>query len=292
MFFLLIVILTSASINIAFKVFQRLGIDSMQAIIFNYVTATTVGLLISPVSYSPSEMISQGWFYTGIVLGASFFITMNLYSISTKYIGVALTTLLSRTSLVIPTIMAFFLFDEKISFRMIAAIVMIVIALFFIFYTKSTTTGVKKEGNKKILIYLLPLIVFFMCGLNDAMIKGAQFIFIKNSADNAAFISTVFFTALVIGVTSYIAMGRYKTAKFTYKSLLGGIFLGGVNLASSMSILAALKSIPASVTFPIVNVGIVLISTIVGIFFFKEQLTKKKIAGIIIAVVAIALMSV
>lgn len=288
MIYILIVILTSASINITFKVFQRLGIDSMQAIIFNYVTATTVGLIISPVSYSPSEMISHGWFYVGILLGASFFITMNLYSISTKYIGVALTTLLSRTSLIIPTIVAFFLFDEKLTLQMIIAIIMILLALFFIFYNKNNSQ-IAKDDSKKILIYLLPAIVFLMCGLNDTMIKGAQFVFIKNSADNAAFISTVFFTALVIGIISYIALGRYKTAKFSYKNLLGGVFLGGINLASSMSILAALKTIPASITFPIVNIGIVLISTTVGIFFFKEQLTRKKIIGIVIAIAAIAL---
>ena len=292
MIFILIVILSSASINILFKVFQRLGIDSMQAIIFNYVTATSLGIYLAPTVYSPAEMLSHGWFYLGMILGASFLITMKLYAISTAHIGVALTTILARTSLIIPAIISFFIFGEELSIRLILGIVFILVAVFLIFYDKNNIIQNFNSGKKSLFVLFLPVIVFTFCGFNDTMIKVTQFFYIKNSDDNSLFIATVFCTALIVGVAIYIGSGSYKKMKFSWKSILGGVILGSVNLLSSMSILKALESIPASVTFPIVNIGIILVSILVGVFFFKEKLTYRKSLGIFIALVAIVMMTI
>jgi uncharacterized membrane protein len=48
----------------------------------------------------------------------------------------------------------------------------------------------------------------------------------------------------------------------------------------------------SSAIFPIVNIGIVLFSTMMAFFVFKEKLSKLNWIGIVVAVVAIVLLSV
>lgn len=287
MIFILLVILTTVSFNVMFKLFDRYGINALQVIVFNYITAVTISLFLSPVTYTFSEVVSKGWFYTGMLLGVSFFVSMYLYSLSTVHIGVALTALLTRTSLVIPTIAAIFIFNEAFSIRLAIAIAMIIAALYFIFYDKKAT--VQRKGNLWLLLFL-PIAVFLTCGVNDVFIKATQFFFIKNESDNASFITTVYSTALVFATCSYFLSKKNKNKKFSLKAAFWGVVMGSFNIINSLCVLKALSLIPASVAFPVINTGIVVLSTCIGLFFFKERLTTRKIVGIIIAVAAIVLL--
>jgi multidrug transporter EmrE-like cation transporter len=47
----------------------------------------------------------------------------------------------------------------------------------------------------------------------------------------------------------------------------------------------------SSVIYPIVNMGVVLISSLCGILFFKEKLSKINYAGIALSILAIAMIT-
>lgn len=288
MIYILLVILTATSFNILFKVFEKYNINTLQAIIANYVTAFIISLFLSPISYSLGEMVTHGWFYTGIALGIMYFVTMCIYSLSTIHIGVALTAMLTRTSLIIPTSVSLLFLDETFSWIDGAAIVMILIALYFIFFTKNEQH--KGTRSSLWLTILLPLAVFVGCGCNDVLLKVSQFFYIKNEADNSSFISVVYFMALLFGVGSYFLSAKNRKQRFTMKAILWGTLMGAFNIINSVSILKALKQLPASVIFPIVNIGIVVLATFVGVCFYHEKLTVRKIIGITIALVAILLL--
>lgn len=287
MIYILLVVLTTASFNVMFKLFERFGVNTLQAILFNYVTAVTISVLISPVSYPVSEIVTKGWFYTGMLLGIAYFVSMYLYSLSTVNIGVALTALLTRTSLVIPTVAALFFFNESFTARMGVAIAMIFVALYFIFYTKEKPQNGK--GSMWIMV-VLPALVFLTCGLNDVLMKSSQFFFIKNDGDNASFITIVYLTSLIFGAGSYFLSRKKRKDKFCPQSIFWGILMGTINIINSLCVLKALSVIPASVAFPVINTGIVVLSTFIGLFFFKERLTTRKIVGIVIALAAIVLL--
>lgn len=287
MIYILLVVLTTASFNVMFKLFERFGVNTLQAILFNYMTAVTISLLISPVSYTVPEIVSKGWFYTGMLLGIAYFVSMYLYSLSTVNIGVALTALLTRTSLVIPTVAALFFFNESFTPRMGIAIAMIFVALYFIFYTKEKPQN--NKGSMWIMV-VLPALVFLTCGLNDVLMKSSQFFFIKNESDNASFITIVYLTSLIFGVGSYFLSRKKRKDKLCLSSVFWGILMGTINIINSLCVLKALSVIPASVAFPVINTGIVVFSTFIGLFFFKEKLTSRKIVGIVIALAAIILL--
>lgn len=284
---ILIVILTTASFNVMFKIFDRLGVNTLLAIVFNYITALVISLLMSPISFSFSEIVTKGWFYTGVILGVSYFSSLYLYSFSTRHLGVALTALLTRTSLILPTLAALLFFDEKFTPQIAIAVVLIIVAMYFIFYSKESSQ--KSKSNLWIMLFL-PLTVFLICGVNDVVMKSSQFFFIKNEQDNSSFISIVYMTALLFGATSYFLSKKNRVQKVTLKTVLCGVVMGVVNITNSIFVLKALREVAASVAFPIINTGIVVISTFIGVVLFKESLTKRKVIGIVIALAAIVLL--
>ena len=77
------------------------------------------------------------------------------------------------------------------------------------------------------------------------------------------------------------------------KSIVAGFALGIPNYFSIHFLLNALNlpNLESTVVFPVNNTGIVLLSTLLAIILFKEKLTKVNWAGILLAVVSIALIA-
>ena len=72
---------------------------------------------------------------------------------------------------------------------------------------------------------------------------------------------------------------------------MGGILLGVPNYFSIVYLLKALSTdgMESSTAFTLNNVGIVILSTLFGLFIFKEKLIWKNWLGIVIAIVSILL---
>jgi len=81
------------------------------------------------------------------------------------------------------------------------------------------------------------------------------------------------------------------TLSFELKSIFGGILLGVPNYFSIVYLLKALSTegMESSTAFTLNNVGIVILSTLFGLFIFNEKLISKNWFGIIIAIVSIIL---
>ena len=81
--------------------------------------------------------------------------------------------------------------------------------------------------------------------------------------------------------------------KITGKSILGGIVLGIPNYFSLYYLIKMLDSevFESSTIFTIHNVAIVMVSTLVGIVFFKEKISIRNGIGIALALTAIFLVT-
>jgi uncharacterized membrane protein len=112
-------------------------------------------------------------------------------------------------------------------------------------------------------------------------------------ADVALFSSTIFGIAGCIGIIVLIFQGLKGKLKITFRNILGGIALGIPNFGSIYFLVLALRGegIESSAIFPINNVAIVMISTLVGILLFKEKMLKKNWIGIGLAILSILLIA-
>ena len=97
--------------------------------------------------------------------------------------------------------------------------------------------------------------------------------------------------ALVDGAISAKAIQKQFT--FDKKAILSGFILGIVNYYSIYMLLKALdaENFESSTIFTVNNVAIVMLSTLIGLLFFKEKLSIKNWSGIAIAIISIILVT-
>ena len=93
----------------------------------------------------------------------------------------------------------------------------------------------------------------------------------------------VFFTAFIIGLLKVIWDGK----RIIRKNIIAGIILGIPNYFSIYFILLALKHLGGIYVFPILNIGVVLLSSIISWLFYKEQMSKTNWIGIVLACLSI-----
>jgi drug/metabolite transporter (DMT)-like permease len=140
--------------------------------------------------------------------------------------------------------------------------------------------------------FLLPLVVFIGSGVIDAFVNYGQEKLVA-VADSGLFLAGCFGVAGCIGivvVSSRIVRGQDR---FDPKSILGGIALAIPNYFSIYCMLKALNShvMQSSVLYPINNMGIVLLCAAGSFLLFKERFSKINLLGIVLSVLAIALIS-
>jgi uncharacterized membrane protein len=137
------------------------------------------------------------------------------------------------------------------------------------------------------------LLVFLGSGLIDTSLNFLQNDFITNKSLIPLFSSTIFMTAGIIGITVLMAQKIKGVLILEFKNVVAGIVLGIPNYFSIYFLVKALRSdlFDSSDIFTINNVTIVIISTLLGIVFFRERLSMKNWIGIILAIISIALVS-
>lgn len=286
MIFLLLSVLSSSVIFVIFKLFHRFGINTLQAIIFNYFFAFSAGMLIDKQPFIPQRIPSEPWFPGILILGFLFIAVFYLAAITTQRSGLSVVSVATKMSVAIPVLFGILLYNESTGLVKITGIIMALIAVYL-------TSIKKKEGiaiRKRNLIY--PLLVFFGSGIIDTTLKFLETSYVAE-VDVALFTSSIFATAGTIGTLILMVQGIRGTLKLSLKNLLGGIALGIPNFGSIYFLVLALRTngMESSTVFPLNNVAIVMVSTLLGIWLFKERMLPKNWIGIGLAVLSIILIA-
>jgi len=255
-------------------------ISILQAITMNYLVASFFGFLSEPEAFRFLEIPSKPWFSMAILVGITLILGFNLFALSAAKAGVVITAIASRMSVLIPVLAGFILFGEPMGIFKITGIILALFAFYLTFLKKD-----KVRINIKVI--LLPFLMFIVMGTNDTLMKTAETFSIGR--DFVLFLSTSFLISLLLGIIVLIA--KLKNEKFELKNLIVGIGLGLLNWYSTFYFLKGLDLFDVSIVVPVINVGIVALSSIAGYFFFREKLSTINWAGIFIAMLAIFLMA-
>ncbi|WP_026837920.1 EamA family transporter [Gillisia sp. JM1] len=286
MIYLLLSILSSSIIFVVFKLFKRFEINTLQAIIFNYFIACSVGYFGFVEDANISEIPSKPWFYGTLILGLLFIIVFNLAAITTQRSGLSVVSVATKMSVAIPVLFGILYFNESTGVLKVLGIILALIAVYLSSIKAKTGIAIKKKN----LIY--PILVFIGSGLIDTLIKFIESGYV-NETDVALFSSTIFSVAGTIGILVLIFQGLTGKLRITGRNILGGIALGIPNFFSIYFLVMALRNngFESSTIFTINNVAIVLVSTLLGIILFKEKLITKNWIGIILAIISILLVA-
>jgi drug/metabolite transporter (DMT)-like permease len=285
MFYLIVAILLNVVISSAFKLFPKYKIDMLEAVVVNYILCVITGcIFIGHIPVYPA-VIQEPWFPWALLTGVGFIAIFNVLGYSTRVDGITTTTIANKLSLVIPVIFSVFLYGDHMGTWKVIGIVLAFPAVYL-------TTRVLGDNNKPQGL-LWPSLLFFGGGLLDTLMKYAQFSFLASAASQAVYSIYCFATAAAIGIVLVVVLAMLRKININWKNIVAGICIGIPNYFSIYFLIRMLNSnfLQSSAAIPVLNIGIVLASTLTAILLFREKANVLRIAGLVLSVIAILLIA-
>jgi drug/metabolite transporter (DMT)-like permease len=283
--YLLLSIAASTLIFILFKLFDKYNINALQAIVINYFAACLFGLWSYDAPIKINEIIESKWIYGAVALGFLFIAVFNIMAITAQRNGLSVASVATKMSVIIPVIFGIYVYNESVGLQKIAGIILALVAVYLSSAKSKTTENITKG-------LWLPILLFLGSGIIDTSIKYIETTYL---AENGIpiFSATIFGFAFIIGATILITKAIKKPFKFQLKTILGGTVLGITNYFSIYYLLKALnhENLESSTLFTINNVAIIMVSTLLGLWIFKEHVSKMNWLGIALAIVSIVLIT-
>ena len=285
MIYLLLSVLSSTLIFVVFKLFHVYRVQTLYAIITNYVVACVVGLVLYKGTIRWEALVNTSWFWGPVTLGLLFIVIFSLMARTAQVAGVSVASVATKMSLAIPVIFGVILYQEHLSLFQLAGILLALVAV-YLASLKSNTIIISKKD------LLLPLLVFLGSGIIDTSMKYFEERHLT-SEEVAIFSSMIFGFAALFGLVFITAKSIRNPIRVNFRNVVGGIVLGVPNYFSIYFLIRALQSdiLGSAAIFTLNNVAIVLLSTISGILLFQERLSGKNWLGVALSLVSIILVA-
>lgn len=280
MLYLVLSIICSVTVGVLFKIARKNIRSTTQIVASNYVFA----LILCYFSFQPDFTKLQSdapWMIyatLGILLPTVFLFLVA----SIKHMGIVKTDAAQRLSLFIPILAAWFLFKEDFSVIKIIAFLIGFPALLLILAKPSENTKNKWE---------YPVVVFIGFGVIDILFKQIA------SYTTLPYTKSLFFVfgiamCIMFFVVAYEIV--FSKVKIDPKSILFGALVGIVNFGNILFYLKAHQEFTQnpSTVFGGMNMGVIIIGSVVGVLVFKEKLSKWNYLGLLFALLAIVLITV
>jgi drug/metabolite transporter (DMT)-like permease len=299
MLYFLLAVLFTVALYLIMRAYPRYKVDSFHAIVFNYYACVLTGLVLTPdlTVFRAVEWDSQGTLLT-LALGSMFVTAFMLIGLTAQKVSVTATSLAGNMSLVIPVVFGLFVFQNNNKNFTAFNYAGLLVALIALGLGAIQNSGQKKgDSTKPALVsdralWLLPILTFFAAGTNNTLINylsvkyylpGQTTIFMIIACTGAIIIGTVILLYKII-------IGKEK---LLLRSVVGGFILGVPNFLSLYFLLLALGSFSnsAAFVFPIYNILTMLVSSFAAWAIYKEHLNLLNKWGLVLAVLAIVLIS-
>ncbi len=200
-------------------------------------------------------------------------------------VGMIITSIFQKLSLVFPVMAGVFVFGENLSTLNKIAIPMTLVAIVLSNLPGSGQIHTIKAIKK---YWYLPILVLFGSGLIEVTLFYAQETN-KLGAEGLHFTTSLFGMAGIWGILSLIVS---KNIIFNRNELIAGICIGVPNFFTIYLIVLGLElGWKGAVLFPTNNVGTIFFAALIAILVFKEKLSIANYIGLILALTAVLLFS-
>jgi len=277
MIYIVLSVICSVTVAVLLKLAKRYQINIIQAVTVNYFTALSLCFLF----FKPDVHLlttSAPWpvYITLAVLLPSIFLVL---AASVKKLGIVKSDIAQRLSLFIPILAAYFIFKEGFNEYKLIGLTIGFLAIILTFVRKSD-----QETQSKHWIY--PIAVFIGFGVIDILFKQ---IALYKDLPYTTSLFTIFALAFVVSMVIVIFMVITGKTKLQLVNLACGLILGFFNFGNILFYMKAHKALAAnpSTVFAAMNMGVIVVGSLIGIIIFKEKLSKLNYVGIFLALVAV-----
>jgi multidrug transporter EmrE-like cation transporter len=288
--YLLLGILFNVAIFLIFRGYARYGVNTLPAIVVNYFVCIITGLVFLG-GFSNLQLISinSPWLLLAFFLGALFIGTFYMMAVTTQRLSITVSSIAAKMSLALPVVFSMFVLQiESKEFTLwnYLGIALAFVAIYLSSWKPRQEKKAPLPGNK--LILLLPLGVFLCSGIIDTTINYTSYRYLT-PREEGIFPLVIFFIAAILGLVLQL-IRKQPTGR---REFLGGIVLGVPNYFSIYFIVKGLAEFDNNGAFfyPLLNISIILGSSIAAVLFFKEKLLPLNQLGLLLSVLAIFLLS-
>ncbi|HJY14212.1 MAG TPA: DMT family transporter [Flavobacterium sp.] len=275
MLFLVLSILCSVIVGVIFKITRKYNANPIQVVAFNYVFA----LLLCYFTFSPdiTQVDGSAPWNIYVAIGVLLPVVFLFLIASIKHMGIVKTDAAQRLSLFIPILAAWFIFKEEFNSYKVIGLLIGFVALLFILKKQSVNTE-----NK----WIYPTVVLLGFGVIDILFKQ---IALYTTLPYTTSLFVVFDISLAISLLVVVYETILKKVKLEAKNILFGGLVGLFNFGNILFYLKAHKAFSdnPSTVFAGMNMGVIILGSLVGLLFFKEKLSKINFIGIFLALIAI-----
>lgn len=280
---LILSVCLSSTRNVLTKGFSGFSIKNrqffrIQALIFG--TGTIVLLAVLPFNYNGFSLFTVGYalIYGSMLLCAQWFYTIALTNGKT-----ALCATIYSFGFIIPTLSGTIFWSEKISvFGYIG--ILTVIPILIISSSKKGSDG--QKATKK---FILPVIIAMLCsgglGIIQKIQQGSEY-----ANQTSSFILVAFLLSLTASLlfSIFTKNGEKQLSKRSCTSAMCvGIAFSICNLLNT----TLAGRLDSALFFPVLNVGIIMLSVLMSVLIYKEKVDKKDIWVLILGAMAIILVN-
>ena len=273
---LCLAVLSSCAISLVMRLSAEKVSARLSMLSVNYLICALLGAAYAGFDLAAPEVAGfSTTVWLGVLGGVLFLVSFILFQWNTARNGIVLSSVFMKLGLLVPMTLSVLVFREVPTWLQITGFCLALIAIILI--------NAKKEQGRfrwELLALLL------MGGGADAMSK--VFEALGPAALSNQFLFYIFAVALVL----CLALVLLKKERPGLGELLFGAAIGIPNFFSSKFLLGALADLPAVVVYPSFSIGTMLITTLVGVCFFKERLGKLQWLALAIIVAALFLLNI
>ncbi|MBV6272952.1 EamA/RhaT family transporter [Alcaligenaceae bacterium CGII-47] len=287
MIILILSIACSVAVSVFLKLARRHAIQVEQAIAVNYLTASTLCLvLLQPNLQSIPNNTPTAWWILGllgVLLPAVFLIMAG----AVRQAGIVLSDTAQRLSLIIPLLAAFLIFGEVFSQMKLAGIGVALLALVCLLAKPRAAEGA--HANSSAHAGMGPLLLLLGVWLGYGTI---DILFKQLAKSGAAFSSSLLLSFVLAAVLMFAWLIGRKGTVWSPRSLVSGLLLGLLNFGNIYFYIRAHQAYPDNPTlvFSAMNIGVISLGTLIGAGVFRERLSWINALGIALALSAIVLL--
>ena len=175
--------------------------------------------------------------------------------------------------MLLPFFLGIFLYGEKVTLSKIVCVVFVCAAL---------SLAVSRDKANKGTLYCLGIFVFNgMGGVLSKIFTAAP---LEKASAESFSIWIAIFTALISGAILLVFFRKSNAPRYTWKAAAVGATNGAINRLANFLLVIALAHIDASVQYPMITGGVIIVSTAVCCLQ-KNTPTKKELLSVALAFV-------
>ena len=222
-----------------------------------------------------------------MAMGLLFIYLFQLIARATQEIGLTVTSIASKLSMVLPVAL-FLIFDPEDTLNGTKALAISLAVPAIVLSSWKEESDVYHKGRKQ---WVVPLVIFIGSGLIDLMFaaySGPEHM--QTPKHRYLFASLPLATACIAGVL-WLVITRQLTLP-NWQTLVGGVILGTINFGSLYFLLETYDKVDLarSGVMPLNNLGVITLSAAASVWLLGEHLNAKNRLGLALGAVVIVLL--